>query len=288
MKTLRNIQSGLPSYREILRVGSSLLMVVGQKLPFLKPCAAFLAEARAVQGFMQFAVPAGVTYMGTHSLSGASVAVVTAGTSTNPTVATSGANFQWFCQSNSSHQFGSVSVAGLPPGLTFTYGKPISSITGKPTTPGNYTVSLVGWENSNQKGDKTATYKLAITVSGAGTPLAPEIQIEQPAGSNLTDGVTKKSFGTVVVGKASTSKVFTITNTGTETLTGLSLTRKGTMAKEFSAGGLAVTSLAPGAKTTFKVQFKPAAKGTRFATIQVKSNDSDENPFDIKVTGAGA
>jgi hypothetical protein len=288
MKTLRNYQTQIAFCRETMKVGSSLLMVLGQKLPFLKPCAAFLAEARAVQGLMQVAVPVGVTYMGTHSVSGASVAVVTAGTSTNPTAATIGSNFQWFCQSNSSHQFGSFSVSGLPPGLTFTYGKPISSISGKPTTAGNYTVNLVGWENANKRGDKTATYKLVIAVSEAGTQPAPEIMVEQPAGSSLSDGVTKKSFGTVVVGKASTSKIFVITNTGTRPLTGLALVAKGKMAKEFSVGKLAVTSLEPGTKTSFKVQFRPAAKGTRSATIQVKSNDADENPFDIKVTGAGA
>jgi hypothetical protein len=47
------------------------------------------------------------------------------------------------------------------------------------------------------------------------------------------------------------------------------------------------TSLAPGSSTTFKVIFKPSAKGTRKANIHIKSNDADENPFDIKLTGQG-
>jgi hypothetical protein len=46
--------------------------------------------------------------------------------------------------------------------------------------------------------------------------------------------------------------------------------------------------LAPGASTTFKVTFGPKAKGTRTAQIQVKSNDPNENPFDVTVSGKGS
>jgi hypothetical protein len=46
--------------------------------------------------------------------------------------------------------------------------------------------------------------------------------------------------------------------------------------------------LAGGGTATFKVTFKPTKKGTRSAAIHIDSNDADENPFDITLTGIGA
>lgn len=117
---------------------------------------------------------------------------------------------------------------------------------------------------------------------------SPEIAVTQPAGSNLVDGKTTKSFGTVKIGKSGTAKTFTIKNTGTANLTGLSITKDGPHKSNFIVTSPAKTSLAAGASTTFKVTFKPSAKGTRNAAIHIKSNDSNENPFDIKLAGMGA
>lgn len=118
-------------------------------------------------------------------------------------------------------------------------------------------------------------------------PKAPEIVVQQPKGSGLADGSDKRSFGTVKIGKAGSAKTFTIKNTGTAGLTGLKITKTGSNAKDFSVTGPDKTTLAPGAGTTFKVTFKPKAKGNRNAVIHIKSNDADENPFDIKLTGLG-
>jgi hypothetical protein len=115
----------------------------------------------------------------------------------------------------------------------------------------------------------------------------PEIAVQQPAGSNLTDGKSKRSFGTVKVGKKGVAKTFTIKNTGKADLTGLSVGRNGSHKSDFIVGALSKTSLAPGASATFKVTFKPKAKGTRKALLKIASNDANENPFDIPVTGLG-
>jgi hypothetical protein len=61
----------------------------------------------------------------------------------------------------------------------------------------------------------------------------------------------------------------------------------GARAGDFIAGSLKTSSLAPGASITFAVRFAPRTKGIRTAPIQIKSNDADENPFDIIVTGFG-
>lgn len=113
----------------------------------------------------------------------------------------------------------------------------------------------------------------------------PEIVVQQPAGSSLVDGSSKKSFGTVVVGSSSKSKTFKIINTGKASLNRLRLSKVGVHVSDYSLGVLKVAKLAPGDSTTFKVTFKPTAKGVRRATLRIFSNDSNENPFDIMLTG---
>ena len=136
--------------------------------------------------------------------------------------------------------------------------------------------------NPPNQGANFTGMKIVWTPGAAAT--GPEIVVQQPAKSNLIDGKTKKSFGTVKLGKK-VVKTFTIKNTGTAPLKGLALTKNGANAKDFVATAPGVATLAPGATTTFKVTFKPKAKGTRNAAIHIKSNDKDENPFDINLSG---
>ncbi|HTH46641.1 MAG TPA: choice-of-anchor D domain-containing protein, partial [Candidatus Limnocylindria bacterium] len=126
-----------------------------------------------------------------------------------------------------------------------------------------------------------------ITLTGSGTAIpAPEIAVEQPLGVDIADGGTQ-GFGPVVAG-GSTSLVFTIRNTGTADLTGLGITIDG-----LDAGAFSVTSN-PGAPlpgptgfTSFTVRFAPATVGAKNAALHIASNDSNENPFDITLTGSG-
>ena len=122
----------------------------------------------------------------------------------------------------------------------------------------------------------------------SGTKPTPEIEIQQPKGSMLTSKKTKKSFGTIAVGKKGTAKTFTIKNTGSANLTNLALTKTGAAAKDFSLTKIAKTSLAQNGITSFKITFAPKAKGVRNAVVKIKSNDPDENPFEIRLTGLGA
>jgi uncharacterized membrane protein len=46
-------------------------------------------------------------------------------------------------------------------------------------------------------------------------------------------------------------------------------------------------SLAPGASTTFRVNFRPAGTLVRRAALVLESNDPDENPFQIAIRGMG-
>lgn len=156
------------------------------------------------------------------------------------------------------------------------------------------------------------TYYLAVKPVGAGSPLAsprngytvygslgqytltgtipdkqPEIAVEQPAGNGLTDGSATVNCGSVNLGNTSSPITFTIRNTGQASLSGLALSKSGSHGDEFTLGSLGATTLAPGATTTFTVTFTPGASGTRTALLQIASNDLDENPFDITLTGTG-
>ncbi len=118
-------------------------------------------------------------------------------------------------------------------------------------------------------------------------PKVPDIAVQQPVGSNMLDGITKKSFGSRPVNFPTAPRVFTISNTGTGTIRAMAITEDGTNAGDFIVGSLSKTVLVPGASTTFTVTFKPTATGTRNAAIHIGSNDPDENPFDILLTGLG-
>ena len=115
----------------------------------------------------------------------------------------------------------------------------------------------------------------------------PEILVQQPAGSKLTSDKSTRSFGSVKVGKTGKPKVFKIKNTGNADMTGISIKKKGAHAGNFIVGKLKKKTLKPGQATTFEVAFKPSSKGSRSAAIQISSNDVDENPFTIKLSGTG-
>ena len=127
-----------------------------------------------------------------------------------------------------------------------------------------------------------------IQLSGTAFTPTPEIDIQQKTGSSLVDGSSKISFGTGKVGKTGSSKTFTIRNIGTANLSGISLSNSGGSTKDFTLGKPGKTTLTPGTSTTFIVTFKPSAKGVRKTTLRVSSNDANENPFDIPLTGLGA
>ena len=163
-------------------------------------------------------------------------------------------------------------------------GQPIHFTVVKLVTPGTYEVRAAIVDADQREHTFSPSFTLQVN---AGPP-TPEINVQQPTGTSLLDGTGKKSFGTANVGQKGTSKTFTIKNTGNAKLSGLKITTDGSHAKDFSVGAPAKSWLIAGESTTFKVNFKPMAKGTRNAAIHLKSNDADESPFDIKLTGLGA
>ena len=123
-----------------------------------------------------------------------------------------------------------------------------------------------------------------VTLIGTGP--TPDIAIEQPAGVNLVAGVSTVDFGMTLVGSGS-PRTFFITNAGTHDLAGLAVTIDGTNTDEFVLTASPAVSVAAGGRTSFTVTFTPVALEARTAALHISSNDADEDPFHLTLSGAG-
>jgi subtilisin family serine protease len=133
-------------------------------------------------------------------------------------------------------------------------------------------------------GASDATGSILLQIASGST--APEISVQQPAGSELSDGGSSVDFGTTLNTRESL-RTFTIRNTGASRLTGLRLSIDNNVQGEFFVVSQPSAPLLPGGNTTFTIKFVPAAEGIRAATLRILSNDADESPFDILLTGSG-
>jgi lysophospholipase L1-like esterase len=165
-------------------------------------------------------------------------------------------------------------LTGTPPNLTYS---PDANYNGSDSF--KFTVTDTGDGASPPLTSSEAT--ISITVNGV-----PEIAVEQPTGTGLTDGGSTIDFGNVAV-DGNNSHTFTIKNLGAANLTGLTITLNGANSAEFTITAPPTAPVAPGGSTTFTVKFSPAALGARAAALHIASNDADENPFDISLTGTG-
>ena len=111
----------------------------------------------------------------------------------------------------------------------------------------------------------------------------PEIVVEYPYGTALADGAATINFGDVVIGASNEPAYITVRNTGTAALY-LNSRLDGPNTGDFS-GWNVTGSVLPGSSATMVLKYWPLGSGTRSAAIHITTNDADENPFDIDLTG---
>ena len=211
-----------------------------------------------------------------------SAVIYTVGTAKTFTIKNAGAanlsipSVTVYGESASSFIVSAPASSTLSPGASTSF-----TVTLKPGTVGTLNASL---QIANNDADESP---FDIELTGAGTPPpAPEIVVMQPAGSSLKSGIAKRRFGVVQTNGKGKKLTFSISNTGNATLSGLKITKFGSDLKPFIVSELATTTLAPGQSTTFTVTFQPTGKsGPRRGGIRIRSNDADENPFDINLAG---
>jgi len=116
----------------------------------------------------------------------------------------------------------------------------------------------------------------------------PDLAVEQPAGTNLTDASGSVAFGSVAIGSP-VSKTFTIRNTSATNLTDLAVSKDGANSGDFSVDTTGMTTtVTPGNTTTFSVTFTPNSITSYTAALHIASNvPGAKNPFDIALTGTG-
>lgn len=112
---------------------------------------------------------------------------------------------------------------------------------------------------------------------------APVCDLQQPAASSLTSGVSTIDFGTVVVGSSSAAKTFTIQDDGRPNLGITSAAVGGGNSGDFPVNTASMAAVvAYNATTTFAVTFTPAASGARSTTLTVTST---AGVFTVTLTG---
>jgi len=104
-----------------------------------------------------------------------------------------------------------------------------------------------------------------------------------PTSNDYTD------MGPVVTNTGSVTKLFQITNTGSDTLSFtnnpiVSLSGNG----QFIITTQPASSVLPGDTTSFEITFTPTVDGTVTADISIANNDLDESTFTFRVEGTGA
>jgi hypothetical protein len=151
-------------------------------------------------------------------------------------------------------------------------------ITFNPTTGGalNSTLTI----NNNDADEGTCT----VLFSGTGVIPAPELQLQQPVGTNQNCGVSI-NYGSNNVGVNET-RVIRILNTGTAALN-ISAFNFSNSDYSLSPAPTLPVSIASGSSQDFTLVFNPASGGASNGTLTIVNNDSDEGSCVINLSGRG-
>src|SRR5437773_1514294 len=94
------------------------------------------------------------------------------------------------------------------------------------------------------------------------------------AASTVSLSPTSLTFANQTVGATSAAKVVTLSNSGSAALSISGIAIAGTNSADFTQTHTCLSSLAAGTSCTISVTFKPAATGTRSASVSVTDNGS--------------
>lgn len=111
-----------------------------------------------------------------------------------------------------------------------------------------------------------------------------DIWVNDSEGNQLSDQVSDIYFSSSSIGAAE-QQTFTIINTGTEDMTGLSVTVDGVGAGVFVVGDLSTTTLQFGQRATFSVTYTAQSFSRSEAVIHIARDGDLGNPFDFDLSG---
>ena len=116
---------------------------------------------------------------------------------------------------------------------------------------------------------------------------APEIAVEQPVGTDLVDGGASVDCGFAGLSGSAPPITFTVRNPVTPISPDSPFPRAAATARTSRSAASEPPRSHPVPAPPSTSPFPPAAVGTRTAAVHIASNDADENPFDIALTGTG-
>jgi photosystem II stability/assembly factor-like uncharacterized protein len=114
----------------------------------------------------------------------------------------------------------------------------------------------------------------------------PQVSVKVGAGTELVSNRSTVNFGDVIL-PASNTLTFSVANLGTSLLSGLTVTKQGAHAANFTVEQVGISALPPSSNFFFDVTFAPSADGVRTAELRIASNDPDESVVVIPLTGRG-
>ncbi|MEW6302149.1 MAG: choice-of-anchor D domain-containing protein [Verrucomicrobiota bacterium] len=136
--------------------------------------------------------------------------------------------------------------------------------------------------------------KMSVIENTTSTTAAPEIHLTGNGVSIFAGDATPSTaddtdFGTALTTGGTVVHTFTVYNSGSANLAVSAINVSGANAGDFTVGSLTPASpVTAGGSATFTVTFDPSASGTRSATIEVVSDDSDEASYTFAVQGSGS
>jgi parallel beta-helix repeat protein len=124
--------------------------------------------------------------------------------------------------------------------------------------------------------DNTELGVINLPLRGAGVVRRPQVQVDS----------LSHDFGTVEIDSIST-KIFTISNVGDADLDIQSVSLTGPDSSQFLVTDTSPLIIGPGSSDSLTVTFAPLEEGLKSAQLRIESNDMDDGPLQIALSGFG-
>jgi hypothetical protein len=130
---------------------------------------------------------------------------------------------------------------------------------------------------------QTATLTISDNAAGSPQKVMLYATVIDPVAQLNSGGL---SFGTVKVGKSSSSQSVTLSNPGGTALTGIGIGVGGADPNDFAESDNCPATLQPKKSCTISVTFQPTAKKSRTASVTINDN-AQNSPQSISLSGTG-
>lgn len=130
------------------------------------------------------------------------------------------------------------------------------------------------------------TFSRTFKITVGTPPVGPRLAVLNMPGETVLTSPANVNFANTEVGQSS-SRVIRLSNTGSASITGLTLNIAGVNASAFTRTNLGSATLAVGAHVDVTVNFTPQSAATLTATLSVTNTNAPSSPFVLNLSGTG-